>query len=122
MWTWPESRIGTSRPALALPAELNTPTSSLESPSTPSAIWFWPVRVVRFKRMSPFGSTWTEACAAPLLRRRIGVLGSIGAGCDATAVFEEIATGLDADRKAPRTPPATPMATAEIVPDIEKFV
>src|ERR1700683_1159954 len=114
--------MGTSIPALALPEASNTPSSRLETPSTPSAIWFWPVRVVRFKRMRPLGLTWTEACAAPLLRRRIGVPGSKNAGCDATEVFEEVATGLEAETKAPRTPPATPIAIADIAPDIVKFL
>lgn len=48
--------------------------------------------------------------------------GSKNAGCDATEVFEEVATGLEAETKAPRTPPATPIAIADIAPDIVKFL
>jgi hypothetical protein len=49
--------------------------------------------VVRFKRISPFRSTLTEACASPLLKRRIGVPGSIVTGAEATGVVEELIAG-----------------------------
>lgn len=55
---------------------------------TLSAIWFWPVVVVKFNRINPLRSTLTEACAAPLSRMRTGVPGSKVNGTEATGVVE----------------------------------